>query len=36
MADSFAFQIDWIIVSAMIGLLVALIGAFVYPRRDHD
>jgi len=36
MTDSFAFQIDWIIVSAMIGLLVALIGAFVYPRRDHD
>jgi len=36
MVDSFIFQIDWIIVSAMIGLLVALIGAFLYPRRDHD
>ena len=36
MADSFIFQIDWIIVSAMIGLLVALIGAFLYPRRDLD
>jgi ABC-type Mn2+/Zn2+ transport system permease subunit len=36
MIDSFTFQIDWIIVSVVIGLLVALIGAFLYPRRDHD
>ncbi len=36
MVDSFIFQIDWIIVSVVIGLLVALIGAFVYPRRDHE
>ena len=36
MVDSFIFQIAWIIVAAMIGLLVALIGAFLYPRRDHD
>jgi len=36
MVDSFIFQIDWIIVAVMIGLLVALIGAFLYPRRDHD
>jgi hypothetical protein len=36
MVDSLAFQIDWIIVSAVIGLFVALIGAIVYPRRDHD
>jgi len=36
MVDSFAFQIDWIIISVMIGLLVALIGAFLYPRRDLD
>ena len=28
MIDSFTFQIDWIIVSVVIGLLVALIGAF--------
>jgi type III secretory pathway component EscS len=36
MVDSFIFQIDWIVVSAVIGLLVALIGAFLYPRRDLD
>ena len=36
MVDSFIFHIDWIIVSVAIGLLVALIGAFLYPRRDHD
>ncbi len=36
MVDSFIFHIDWIIVSVVIGLLVALIGAFLYPRRDHD
>ena len=36
MVESFVFQIDWIIVSAIIGVLVAVFGAFVYPRRDHD
>jgi hypothetical protein len=36
MVDSFIFHIDWIIISVVIGLLVALIGAFLYPRRDHD
>ena len=36
MVDSSIFDIDWIIVSVVIGLLVALIGAFLYPRRDHD
>ena len=36
MVDSFIFQIDWIIVAVMIGLLVALIDAFLYPQRDHD
>ena len=36
MVDSFIFHIDWIIVSVAIGLLVALIGAFLYPRRDLD
>jgi hypothetical protein len=36
MVDSFIFQIDWIVVSVVIGLLVALIGAFLYPRRDLD
>ena len=36
MIDSFTFQIDWIIISVVIGLLVALIGAFLYPRRDLD
>jgi hypothetical protein len=36
MVDSFIFHIDWIIVSVVIGLLVALIGAFLYPRRDYD
>jgi hypothetical protein len=37
MVDSFTFQIDWITVAAMIGLLVALIGAFLYRgRRDRD
>lgn len=35
MVDSFVFQIDWIIVSAIIGVLVAIVGAFLYPR-DHD
>ena len=28
MVDSFIFHIDWIIVSVVIGLLVAVIGAF--------
>ncbi len=32
MVDSFIFHIDWIIVSVVIGLLVALIGAFLYPH----
>ncbi len=36
MADQFAFDVEWIIVSVVIGLLVALIGALLYPRRDHD
>ena len=36
MIDSFTFQIDWIIISVVIGLLVALIGDFLYPRRDLD
>jgi hypothetical protein len=36
MVDSSIFDIDWIIVSVVIGLFVALIGAFLYPRRDHD
>jgi ABC-type Mn2+/Zn2+ transport system permease subunit len=36
MIDSFTFKIDWIIISVVIGLLVALIGAFLYPRRDLD
>ena len=36
MIDSFTFQIDWIIISVVIGLFVALIGAFLYPRRDLD
>ena len=31
MVDSFIFRMEWIIVAAMIGLLVALIGAFLYP-----
>jgi len=35
MADPFAFDIEWIIVSVVIGLLIALIGALLYPRRDH-
>jgi NO-binding membrane sensor protein with MHYT domain len=36
MIDSIAFDINWIIASAVIGLLVAVIGAFLYPRRDCD
>jgi ABC-type Mn2+/Zn2+ transport system permease subunit len=36
MVDRFVFEIDWIIVAVAIGLLVALIGAFVYPRRYRD
>jgi ABC-type Mn2+/Zn2+ transport system permease subunit len=36
MVDSIAFDINWIIMSAVIGLLVAVIGAFLYPRRDRD
>jgi hypothetical protein len=35
MVDSFVFDIEWIIVSVVIGLLVALMGALLYPRRDH-
>ncbi len=35
MADQFAFDVEWIIVSVVIGLLVALLGALLYPRRDH-
>jgi ABC-type Mn2+/Zn2+ transport system permease subunit len=36
MVDSTAFDVNWIIASAAIGLLVAVIGAFLYPRRDSD
>ncbi len=36
MGDSIAFDINWIIASAVIGLLVAVIGAFLNPRRDFD
>jgi ABC-type Mn2+/Zn2+ transport system permease subunit len=36
MVDSIAFDINWIIASAVIGLLVAVIGAFLYPQRDCD
>jgi hypothetical protein len=28
--DSFALQIDWITLCAVIGLLVSLVGVFVY------
>jgi hypothetical protein len=36
MVDSIAFDVNWIIASAVIGVLVAVIGAFLYPRRDYD
>ncbi len=36
MVDSIAFDINWIIACAVIGLLVAVIGVLLYPRRDCD
>jgi len=36
MVDSFISYNDWIIAAVMIGVLVALIGAFLYRQRDHD
>ena len=36
MVDSFIFYNDWIIAAIMIGVLVTLIGAFLYRRCDHD
>jgi predicted lysophospholipase L1 biosynthesis ABC-type transport system permease subunit len=36
MVDSIAFDVNWIIASAVIGLLVAVVGALLYPRGDCD
>jgi len=35
MADSFVFQIDWITVAIVIGLLAALVAGVVYGRRER-
>jgi hypothetical protein len=36
MVDQFVFQIDWVIVAAVIGLLVSSVALFLYARRDRD
>jgi len=34
MADAFFFQIDWITVAAVIGMLVAIVAVHFYGRSD--